>query len=187
MYSQFGRNWFQSSFTCQRCSSTRTRLVIINSCVVYVSAGAEGYLTVWRAFFCCKTSVLIIIAVSSLEGYVSCLQFDFGCEGSYGEGAVISDVKLPPWAESAHEFVRINREVSQRSGKCNQLLLHLHVEIYNMLAVNCILVWPSADVWSRLWSQSMCQPTCTTGSISSLATSREVSWLSSLSVRCITL
>ncbi len=39
------------------------------------------------------------------------VQFDLGREGSCGEGPVISDVKLPPWAESAHEFVRLNREV----------------------------------------------------------------------------
>ena len=39
------------------------------------------------------------------------IQLDLGHEGAHGEGPVISDVKLPPWADSPHEFVRINREV----------------------------------------------------------------------------
>ena len=39
-------------------------------------------------------------------------QFNLGHEGACGEGDLISHVKLPPWASSAHEFVRIHREVS---------------------------------------------------------------------------
>ena len=40
------------------------------------------------------------------------MQFNLGHEGACGEGDVISDVQLPPWASSAHDFVRTHREVS---------------------------------------------------------------------------
>ena len=40
-------------------------------------------------------------------------QFDFGRSGVYGDGDVIDDVKLPPWASSVHEFVHKHREVSE--------------------------------------------------------------------------
>ena len=38
-------------------------------------------------------------------------QFNLGHEGACGEGDEISNVKLPPWASSAQDFVRIHREV----------------------------------------------------------------------------
>ena len=53
----------------------------------------------------------------SLPGNTSWLicfvQFDLGHEGACEEGDVISDVTLPPWAASAHDFIRIHREVSR--------------------------------------------------------------------------
>lgn len=40
------------------------------------------------------------------------VQFDLGHEGACEEGDVINDVTLPPWSSSAHDFIRIHREVS---------------------------------------------------------------------------
>ena len=59
------------------------------------------------------------------------IQFDLGREGAHGEGSVISDVKLPPWANSPHEFVRINREVGVNlnlSVQHNDSILTLYVQ-----------------------------------------------------------
>ena len=33
--------------------------------------------------------------------------------GSMEDGTIVDDVKLPPWAKSPEEFVRISREVRQ--------------------------------------------------------------------------
>ena len=40
------------------------------------------------------------------------VQFDLGREGACEEGDVINNVTLPPWSSSAHDFIRIHREVS---------------------------------------------------------------------------
>ena len=43
--------------------------------------------------------------------FLNLLQFNLGREGPCDEGGVIDDVRLPPWAQSAHDFIRIHREV----------------------------------------------------------------------------
>lgn len=48
--------------------------------------------------------------------YPSLLQFNFGQSGPCGDGDVIDNVKLPPWAPSAHEFVHMHREVRSRDS-----------------------------------------------------------------------
>ena len=55
--------------------------------------------------------------VMNYDSCIICLlflfvQFDLGHEGACEEGDVINDVTLPPWGSTAHDFIRIHREVS---------------------------------------------------------------------------
>lgn len=43
--------------------------------------------------------------------------------GVMEDGAVVSDVELPPWAKSPEEFVRINRLV-RNMDRCKCLSMH---------------------------------------------------------------
>ena len=45
--------------------------------------------------------------------------------GVTGEGELIDDIKLPPWASSVHEFVHKHREVSGP-------LLHMHTCMHTL-------------------------------------------------------
>ena len=79
------------------------------------------------------------------------VQFDLGREGSCGEGPIISDVKLPPWAESAHEFVRLNREVRVRGCvSCEGVRVYSHAGI----GVGVCLLPSSPLDGPHLWLQA---------------------------------